>query len=180
MVFGLIGVGFIIFAVNAVNDASNTPEAGRPVQGDAGELLDWAKTQSWGKKESVSVNGDTLVIDTTGYEPRLNPIYSAGSSVLRIVKNYKQPSVNQEMLKTIRIVYQAELIDKYNKSLGIRPALTMEFDVPEALKYNLTDSYEWDMVETAKITHILKNDSEDILNRYCSGSSGEKYSPPVL
>src|SRR5262249_60196456 len=63
----IIGVGFIIFAVNAVNDASNTPEAGRPVQGDAGELLDWAKSQSWGKKESVSVNGGTLVIEITGY-----------------------------------------------------------------------------------------------------------------
>jgi len=53
-------------------------------------------------------------------------------------------------MHTVLVIYKAEVYDKYHNSAGVKPVLTISFDVPECLKYNLANGSAFDMAECAR------------------------------
>jgi hypothetical protein len=83
-----------------------------------------------------------------------NALFVAGSDVLYLLRPYKKAASNYDVLKAIRITYEAELVDQYNNNIGIKQLLVLRFDMKEALRYNLDNSFPFDMINTATIELI--------------------------
>jgi hypothetical protein len=136
-------------------------------------LVEWMnKYHSMGYKE-IQFSDGTLSMQTDD-NAGIDEIFDAGSKVHRILKGYVKAAENQSFLRAVRITYRSELVDKYRNSIGIKPILTIRFNASEAMKYNLENSYAFQMVDTAIVeyTHPVQANA---VQRYC-GSNGQ-YSP---
>ena len=77
-------------------------------------------------------------------------------------------------MHTVLVIYKAEVYDKYHNSAGLKPVLTISFDVPECLKYNLASGSAFDMAECATL-QVLHPVASDAAGQYCEADA--RYSP---
>jgi hypothetical protein len=89
--------------------------------------------------------------------------------------DYSKAASNTDALKTVKIRYQAELIDKYRNSLGYKDVFAIAFDVTEAMKFNFDNATSADMADLA-IVEVVHPAAADKIMLFCNGNMG-KYSP---
>jgi hypothetical protein len=138
---------------------------------EPGKFVEWIEKHH--PADSATYRDGVLALEQQRHSTD-NLVFAADTKMHVLLKAVQTAADHKGDLHTVLVTYKAELFDKDHNSIGIKPVLAISFDVPECLKYNLTNGSAFDMAECATL-QVLHPVAGDAASQYCTADA--RYSP---